>query len=277
MDISSKEEKHLYRLTRHILSQIVCLGRHTMTNLLTTGGHQFVDWTADYRMYGQERIDCASILGQVRKEIYKRNGDKPLVIALDDSLLRKTGKKIPGVKYARDPMRPPFCVNFTRGQRVIQMSAAITEGGQASMIPVMFSDASTPEKPKKNASEEMWGIYREESKARRLSVLGANCIRDMRASMGKDSTLWVAVDGSYTKQTVLNNLPEKTVLIGRIRSDAKLYHLPDETNAQGAGRKRLYGATTPTPEEIRIDEAQCPGKSLRLILRALCMNSRSKP
>jgi hypothetical protein len=42
-------------------------------------------------------------------------------------------------------MGPPFQVNFVRGQRVIQMSAAVSEDGQSRMIPVIFDDASTPE------------------------------------------------------------------------------------------------------------------------------------
>jgi hypothetical protein len=42
--------------------------------------------------------------------------------------------------------------------------------------------------------------------------------------MGQDWSLWVVVDGSYTNRTVINHLPEATVLIGRIRSDARLYH-----------------------------------------------------
>jgi hypothetical protein len=255
MDINSKEEKHLYRLSRHMLSQLVCMGRHTMTNLLTTGGRQFVDWTADYRMYSKERIDCDNVFGQIREEANALNHRKLLITALDDSLLHKTGKKIPGVKFARDPMGPPFQVNFVRGQRVIQMSAAVSEGAQASMIPVIFRDASTPEKPKRNASEEAWARYKEESKARRLSVLGINCINEMRFHLEKDCALWVTVDGSYTNRTVLNNLPDHTVLIGRIRSDAKLYHLPTASNITGAGRKRIYGVLAPTPEELRTDEA----------------------
>ena len=36
----------------------------------------------------------------------------PLVTALDDTSLRKTGRKIPGVGYRRDPMSPPFHVNL---------------------------------------------------------------------------------------------------------------------------------------------------------------------
>jgi hypothetical protein len=225
-----------------------------MTNLLTTGGRQFVDWTADYRMYSKERINCEKVFEQIRKEVYARNGRKLLITALDDSLLHKTGKKIPGVKFARDPMGPPFQVNFIRGQRVIQMSAAIAEGGQASMVPVVFSDASTPAKPKRNAGEEDWQKYIEECKTRRLSVYGVNCINKLRSQMEKDWSLWVAVDGSYTNSTVLKNIPNGTVLLGRIRSDARLYHLPEVINRTVPGRKRLYGTSAPTPEEIRTDE-----------------------
>jgi hypothetical protein len=216
-----------------------------------------VDWTADYRLYSQERVHCQDILIQVRKEVQALNaGQKRLITALDDSLLIKTGKKIPGVKYARDPMGPPFQVNFVRGQRVIQMSAAVTEDGQARMIPVIFNDASTPVKPSKKASEGIWERYKEDCKARRLSVQGVECIKAMRIQMEPECELWVAVDGSYTNQTVLNNLPEKTVLIGRIRSDAKLFYLPDDKeHPVQPGRKRIYGAPAPTPEEILKDES----------------------
>ncbi len=254
MDINVKEEKHLHRLSRHILSQLVCLGRHTVTNLLTTEGRQLVDWTADYRMYSQERINCENIFGRIRKEVCALNHSKLLVAALDDSLLPKTGKKIPGVKFARDPMGPPFQVNFIRGQRVIQMSAAVSEDRQARMIPVMFTDASTPNKPRGTAPAEAWARYKVDCKARRLSVLGTECINKMHSQLEKDWALWVTVDGSYTNRTVLNSLPDKTVLIGRVRSDAKLYHLPVAADTPKAGRKRLYGAPAPTPEAIRNDE-----------------------
>ena len=114
-----------------------------------------MDWTADYRLYSQSRIDCENLFALVRQEVHKLNPDKQrLLTTLDDSLIRKTGKKIPGLKYARDPMGPPFRVNFVRGQRVIQMSAAISAEGQARMVPIIFQDASTPDKPKRQASEK---------------------------------------------------------------------------------------------------------------------------
>jgi len=252
MHIDDKERKHLGRLSRHMLSQLVCMGRHTLTNLMTTSGRQFMDWSADYRLYGKERIDCEQLFAHIRKEVIDLNGEKPLVTALDDSLLRKTGKKIPGVKYARDPMGPPFQVNFVRGQRVIQMSAALCEGPQARMIPVMFRDASTPDKPKRLAPTEEWTAYKQECKKRRLSVHGSLCINDLRSQMEAARELWVTVDGSYTNRTILKNIPERTVLIGRIRSDAKLFSLPAAMT--GPGRRRIYGPEAPTPDEVRKDD-----------------------
>ena len=35
-------------------------------------------------------------------------------MAMDDTRVRKTGTKADGVKYMRDPMGPPFRVNFLR-------------------------------------------------------------------------------------------------------------------------------------------------------------------
>ena len=80
--------------------------------------------------------------------------------------------------------------------------------------------------------------------------------------MPQSQALWVAVDGSYTNQTVLKNLPQNTILIGRIRGDAKFYNLPPEAEHLQVGRKRFYGAPAPTPEEIRKDESH-PWQSVK--------------
>jgi hypothetical protein len=83
-------------------------------------------------------------------------------------------------------------------------------------------------------------------------VHGSSCINDLRSQMDAERDLWVTVDGSYTNRTILKGIPEHTVLIGRIRSDAKLYYLPLPTT--GSGRRRIYGPEAPTPEEVRKDD-----------------------
>ena len=72
---------------------------------------------------------------------------------------------------------------------------------------------------------------------------------------GQARPVHLFVDGGYTNQTVLKPLPANTVLIGRIRKDAKLYWLPAPPESpKMRGRPRHYGAPAPTPEQIRTDE-----------------------
>ncbi len=242
------------------MSNLVCLGRHTISGILCTAGKTQSDWTADYRLYNKNRVNVQRLYDVIGEEVLQKcSGDKPLICALDDSTLRKTGKKIPGVKYTRDPMGPPFSVNFVRGQRVIQLSAAVSEDGKASrMIPVIFKSAPSADKPKKNEPQEKWEFYKEQSKQKNLSRYGVNCIQEMRSLMDNNGhenrDLWVTVDGSYTNKTVLRSLPKGVKVIGRIRGDAKLYY-PAEQNNCGKGRNRIYGDNAPTPEDLRKDES----------------------
>jgi len=109
---------------RHVLAQLVCLGRHTVTGLLCTTGRQFADWSADYRLYSRERCPPADLFAVVRRGVAARlPADAPFIAVLDDSLLRKTGRTIPDTAWRRDPLGPPFSVNFVWGQRVLSRRA----------------------------------------------------------------------------------------------------------------------------------------------------------
>jgi len=81
----------------------------------------------------------------------------------------------------------------------------------------------------------------------------------LRQQLDQDSgsaqrPLEVVVDGRFTNRVVLRQLPANTVLIGRVRKDAKLYHLPAPPPPGARGRGRLYGERAPTPEQLRRDE-----------------------
>ena len=243
------------RLREHLLAQLVCPGRHTITSLLTTNGHQFEDWSADYQLYARERIDPAVLFNQVRIEAEALCGPaRLLVAALDDTLLRKTGKMIPNAAYRKDPLSPPFNINLVWAQRMIQMSAAVPgPEGDVRMIPIGFKDASTPRKPRKTATAEEWEAYRErmrQTNLNRRAVTMLHALQESRTSPdGTVPPLRLLVDGSYTNRSVLRQLPPQTTLIGRIRKDAHLSYLPEGQAV--CGRKRLYGAAAPTPEELR--------------------------
>jgi hypothetical protein len=183
---------------------------------------------------------------------------QPLVVALDDTILRKTGRKIPGAAYRKDPLGPPFHLNLIWAQRMIQYSAAVPgPNGEARMIPIAFQDASTPRKPRKNAGEEDVAAYRETMRQRNLNALAIEQLRRLQeertVSGEQPPPLHVVVDGSYTNRKMLRKLPLETILIGRIRKDAHLSAKPDNQNP--FGRKRIYGEDLPTPEQVRKDDS----------------------
>ena len=54
---------------RHLLSHLVCFGRHTVTGLLRSQDRTQCDWTADYRLYSEDRFQEEKVFSQVRSEI----------------------------------------------------------------------------------------------------------------------------------------------------------------------------------------------------------------
>ena len=106
---ATRSEATLDRLRAHLLAQLVCLGRHTLSALLSTNGQLHRDWSADYRLYAHQRIEPAELFGSSRRGAQQKLApDQAMVVAMDDSILRKSGRKIPGVGDRRDPLSPPF-------------------------------------------------------------------------------------------------------------------------------------------------------------------------
>ena len=226
--------------------------------MLRAQNRHHLDWSADYRFYSQDRFDEDAVFDQVRSQIQTRLPDnQPLVAAMDDSLLRKTGRKIHGVRFLRDPLGPPFQVNFVRGLRVLQISAALPQGqGRARMIPIDFQQAVLPAKPRKDAPEQQWQDYQALRAQTNINSVGCQRISALRQRLDQSEPqrkLVVCVDGRFTNRTFLKQIPERTVIIGRIRNDARVYQLPAAQPT--VGRKRKYGLQLPTPEERLKDPA----------------------
>jgi DDE superfamily endonuclease len=270
------------RLRGHLLAQLVCLGRHTLTGLLSTNGQLQADWSADYRLYSRQRIDPAELFGQLRRGAQESlAAEEPLIVAMDDSILRKSGRKIPGVGYRRDPLSPPFHVNFVRGMRFVQLSALVRQqDGFRRMIPIDFQQAPLPARPSRHASAEQQQHYKAALAAANINVLGLERVSTLRRQLDSEPSasgrhLRLIVDGRFTNAKLLKNIPADTTLIGRIRRDAKLFFLPQTQAA--TGRKRIYGQAAPTPEQFLADprvefqwvEAQLGTRACRFRVKAL--------
>jgi hypothetical protein len=238
------------------------MGRHTLTGILTASGQQFVDWSSAYRLFQGNRMDSDYLFSVIRKSVIGKelNLNDPIYAHMDDTVFKKTGRKVSGTAWRRDALGPPFHTNFIWGQRFIQLSISLPEQEGASRsraIPVDLHHCPTAKKPRKTDEAKVWDDYKEKQKKTNLSIKGLERIKILRENIdsqgAKERKLIVCVDGSYTNTNVLKKLPERVTLIGRIRKDCSLYKLP-EINEKGNGRRRVYGDSLPTPEEIRQSE-----------------------
>lgn len=222
-----------------------------MSGALSTAGYQHRDWSADYRLL--QRLPVEPVFAHVRGEaLAATDARRPWVVALDDSITRKTGRCIPGCGWRKDPLGPPFNVNFVWGQRVLQFSAAIpAQDGSARLVPIDWHEAPLPQKPSPHADTHAQAAYVEARKQANINLLAAERMKHLCTATER-SIHWVS-DGRFTNRTLLRRLPKNTALIGRVRKDTKLY-APCPASPGKNGRPRKYGQVLPTPEQLRVDD-----------------------
>lgn len=245
-----KSEADYARARRHWLAGLLNLGRHTVTGALTTAGQQHHDWSAAYRSL--QRLPVEAVFAHVRRHTLAQSSG-PWVVALDDTATRKTGRRIPGCGWRRDPLSPPFQTNLHWGQRILQFSAAIPAAdGSARLVPVDWQEAPVPRRPRRpDAAAE--SAYREAAKQANLNVVALQRITQLQTCTGR--AIHFVGDGRYTNRTILRHLPANTVLIGRLRKDTRLHALCSPRPGQN-GRPRRYGTALPNPEALRTDQTQ---------------------
>ena len=87
------------------MSCLVGLGRRTVSGMLCTSGQQFTDWSAAYRLFERERFDIDALFAPICSEAVGRlEPGEPFVAIMDDTLMRKRGRKVPvgaGILWGR--------------------------------------------------------------------------------------------------------------------------------------------------------------------------------
>jgi hypothetical protein len=246
-----------------MLGTLLTPDKSTVTNLICTHGGQDRDWTADYRLYSKGRVKESHLFDQAREPLLENLAPgEALVVALDDTIVRKTGKKIHGSGWKRDPLGPAFQTNLVQAQRYLQLSAAWplrdVDGaptGEARMIPIDFLHAPSPVKPRKGTVDAAaTTAYREALKQQNLNAQTLLRLQMLREKVPAARRIILTGDGSFTNKTILRSLPAGCVYIGRARKDTVLHHLPETPEIPANGRPCRYGSPAPTPEALRTDD-----------------------
>lgn len=110
-------------------------------------------------------------------------------VAFDDTRLKKSGRKIKSAFWQRDPLSPPFHVNFLYGLRFMHASLIFPhyrDGDfSARVYPVRFVECPAVKKPGKKATDVARAEYRKAAKVHNLSRQGLEIMKGLRDELDR--------------------------------------------------------------------------------------------
>jgi hypothetical protein len=164
--------------------------------------------------------------------------EEVIVVPIDDTLGRHTGKRIAGASMHRDPLlstaRRPF---FHWGHLWVVVSIAVHAFGKTWALPVLFRLY----RGKKRCKAE-------KRPYRKCPELAAELIKVLAVAL-PDRRIIVVGDTAYTNGSVIRGRPRNVTVVGRSRLDAALYAPPPPRRRGQMGRPRVRGKRLPSPQK----------------------------
>lgn len=239
------------------------LGRQRLSQVIVTVGHGDRDWTAWYRVFNLGRVNWPVAQAQLVRELCRElKAGAPLVVGLDATQLPRTGKRMPGIGWGRNPFNPAWKPGIWRSQRWVGVHGLLPRSpdGKSRAVPLRFQLAAPP-----NATAGVEPCPEWQAGLRLLEW-----VRQTLDAQEQTQRLVLAVgDGAYANSKLLRNLPARTVVLARCAKNRRFFQLPGPQPLRG--RKRQYGAPAPTPQErlrqktgIRSVPVAVRGRTVRL-------------
>lgn len=249
---ATRQRRTALRALLLTIGLVLVTGRSMISRVLMVTGMDRGDWTAFYRVFAQGRLDVNALRGQVLSHwLAMYAHDTPVVVVVDGTHLPRTGRKVPGVGFARHPRTPAWKPGIHHAQRWEGVSGLTppTVDGDCRTIPLWFEPAPTP-------SARRWP----EHPARAEWQAAIDGIQWVRAMIDHEDNaqhdLVVVGDGAYCGAPIWNALPAHTTLIARCAKNRALFALPDPNEPPRRGRKRMYGERGPTPQQQGQDRSR---------------------
>lgn len=246
------------RAKRLALGFFLAIGRKTVSSAISASSRDQLDWSADYRVLSRSRWSPCALFRPILRDAVLREEDDLVTVGYDDTLVKKTGKKVKGASWQRDSLSPPFSVNFVWGMRYLQASLLVPlykrDGSTPPRgVPVQFEQLPKFKKPGKNASQEELDKYRDLQKKYNASTCFVKQVRFLRNELNQMGLgykkLLVVADGSYCNRTCFTADLWNTDIVARARKNARLCFRAPE------GSRKFYDPNSFTPDQVRQDPA----------------------
>lgn len=254
------QERTARRATRLLLSNLLCLGRHWLTRMLCATNRDQCDWSADYRLFSRSPWKTQDLFEPaVRRSLDYVGTDEFICIAGDETKIKRAGRKVKRSRWMRDPLSPPFQVNFIKGIRIIQFAVILPlhriAGVTARSIPVLFEPVESLAKPRKKAGAKEKAAY---NKAKRKNTMCDQSVEHMLtlrkafdAAGAFARIILFTLDGGFCNRKVFKAALDRCLVLARCRKDAKLCFAANDP----AHPRKKYADEKFTPESIRQDDS----------------------
>jgi DDE superfamily endonuclease len=245
------------RAVAQALGTLTALGRRTLSRAIWAQGHEQQDWSADYKLHARARWRTADLFQPILRRALPWCRGRYVSVAIDDTRLRKTGRRIQSAFYQYDPLSPKFRYNLMFGLRFLQISVLVPlyrqSKASARSLPVRFEEVPAVKRPRRNADPASWETYRSVIKTQNLSQRAIELLCGLRQSMdqagAKSKCLLVVGDNSFCNRALFTAAMERTAVIARARREVKL------CKRASAGSRCFYDRLRFTPDQVRQDDS----------------------
>jgi hypothetical protein len=246
------------RAIRQALGTLLALGRRTLTRALWVLGKQHLDWSAEYKLLGRTAWNADALFQPIVNRALPLCPGPYVVVAMDDTHIRKTGRKILSAFYQRDPLSPKFRFNLMWGLRFLHLTLLVPlyrshPDAAPRSLPIRFLEVAALKRPGKRASAEEQAAFREAAKQNNLSTHSVSALIGVRAAVdqaGMPGRCILAVgDSSFCNRTLFRPVLDRIQLLARTRKDIRLCRRAPATS------RAFYAAQKFTPEQIRQDDS----------------------
>ena len=257
--------------TTLVAGWVFCFGRHTVTGLITAAGAVGEKHFSAYHRFFSRAVWSLDSLGHIILELALQfiPEDAVVLLAVDDTLARKTGKRIWGAAMPdgpdrqrigpsghHDPLRSTRRKHFfSFGHSWVVLSLVVEfpfARGKHFALPFLFrlyrkrKKKRPPGRPKgerKQCGEATDREYRKRPElASEMLQIVAGWLPGRRIRMVGDS--------EYSGKSVSRSLPENTDLVGRMPMNAALYTEPGPRGPHQRGPDRKKGERMLNPAQM---------------------------
>lgn len=227
---------------------IQCANRRTITGMIEAAGVAGkIHHERFHRLFSCGRFEVdelSKILFLMLVERFIPAGEV-IKVSGDDTLAKKTGRKIFGAGYFRDAVLSTKTRTVTRwGLNFVVLSIVL----RFEFWP--GRDISFPFMVRLHRKQSSYKNPQDFKTTPQLLIEMVTAV----ASWLPERKFELSVDGGYANEVVVSNLPKNVSLVSRTRSDATLYDLKPAPTGK-AGRPRSKGDKQAKPREKAVDQA----------------------